>query len=211
VPVSIDGVSLDAWLLGHSDAQKRTDYLLENWRYNRNDAITFSANPSDGDRVRLFYGDSSLSPRPSVLFEFEHSGGVSSEAIEVPILQVLSLTIGRLAASVQANVPDVTTSIVFNALSIIDQTPEKYGVIWWEEIDQTSALSRAEGLPDFFGVRDVAGDYTWIQYGNGERELYDLRIDPDQLDNVADDPRYIAVRARLEERFVELRDQTAVN
>jgi hypothetical protein len=31
----------------------------------------------------------------------------------------------------------------------------------------------------------------------GERELYDLRRDPDQLTNVVDDPAYAEVVARL--------------
>ena len=107
--------------------------------------------------------------------------------------------------------PDVEVAFLsIWQFAVVDSTPEHYGVIWWKEVDQYNVFATEETMPDFFGVRDVAEDYTWVQYENGERELYDLRIDPDQLDNVADDSRYSAVRARLEARFLELRDQASI-
>jgi N-acetylglucosamine-6-sulfatase len=47
-------------------------------------------------------------------------------------------------------------------------------------------------------------DWTYVEYGTGERELYDLAGDPDQLDNVVEtaDPALIAA---LEARLAELR------
>jgi N-acetylglucosamine-6-sulfatase len=39
------------------------------------------------------------------------------------------------------------------------------------------------GAASFDGVR--TRDYTYVRYATGERELYDLRRDPHQLDNVA--------------------------
>ena len=47
-------------------------------------------------------------------------------------------------------------------------------------------------------------DLTYVEYGNGERELYDLRRDPFQLDNRAGtaDP---ALLAALSTRLAELR------
>ena len=57
------------------------------------------------------------------------------------------------------------------------------------------------GIPDYLGVRDVAGGFTWVEYETGERELYDLTRDPGQLDNVADDPGYADERARLAARL----------
>ena len=212
VPVPIDGVSLEDWLLGKCDAQPRTDYLLEHWRKNRNDSIEFSANPRDGDQLRLYYGDSSLSPRPSALFEFEDCcSGVSEGAVEVPIMSLPNSTLGQLSIAVESAVPDVTpVFLTANRFAVVDMSPESYGVTWWEEVDQNDAVTTNEPMPDYFGVRDVAEGYTWVQFGNGERELYDLRIDPHQLDNVADDSRYSAVRARLEARFLELRDQASI-
>ena len=63
--------------------------------------------------------------------------------------------------------------------------------------------------PDYLGVRDVAGGYTWVEYETGERELYDLGADPHQLQNVADDPARAELRARLEARLQELLREAA--
>jgi N-acetylglucosamine-6-sulfatase len=38
----------------------------------------------------------------------------------------------------------------------------------------------------------------WVEYANGGRELYDLTRDPYQLENLAGDPAFAAVRAELE-------------
>ena len=47
-------------------------------------------------------------------------------------------------------------------------------------------------------------DWTYVEYGTGERELYDLARDPDQLDNVVEtaDPALVAALAA---RLAELR------
>jgi N-acetylglucosamine-6-sulfatase len=69
-------------------------------------------------------------------------------------------------------------------------------------------LAEALGMPadeldrsaQFDGVR--TRDWTYIEYGTGERELYDLARDPHQLDNVIDtaDPALVAaLAARLQE------------
>jgi len=71
-------------------------------------------------------------------------------------------------------------------------------------------LTPSEPLPDYFGVRDVAGGYTWVEYETGERELYDLGVDPYQLENVANEAAYAEVRVRLEERLEELLRQARV-
>ena len=55
------------------------------------------------------------------------------------------------------------------------------------------------------------GGYTWVEYETGERELYDLVEDPFQLENRADDPGYAGIRAELEDRLRELRDEASVN
>ena len=39
------------------------------------------------------------------------------------------------------------------------------------------------GAGSFNAIRTK--DYTFVQYGSGERELYDLRRDPHQLENIA--------------------------
>jgi arylsulfatase A-like enzyme len=50
-------------------------------------------------------------------------------------------------------------------------------------------------VPGWWQVRTRAAAYVELE--TGERELYDLRRDPDQLTNVVDDPAYAEVVARL--------------
>ena len=57
---------------------------------------------------------------------------------------------------------------------------------------------------DCFGVRDTANRFTYVEYESGEVELYDLAVDPAQLENKADDSSYAGTRARLAERLNEL-------
>jgi arylsulfatase A-like enzyme len=47
--------------------------------------------------------------------------------------------------------------------------------------------------------------YMFAVYGNGEEELYDLQVDPYELDNRAADPGYATVRADLAARLQRLR------
>ncbi|MQA73593.1 MAG: sulfatase-like hydrolase/transferase [Solirubrobacterales bacterium] len=56
----------------------------------------------------------------------------------------------------------------------------------------------------FTGLRTPR--YTYAEYEDGERELYDLRRDPEELDNLARDRRYEGVRRRLAARLAALRD-----
>ena len=44
-------------------------------------------------------------------------------------------------------------------------------------------LNRGAEIPDYDGVR--TGRYVDVQYATGERELYDLRHDPDEVHNLA--------------------------
>jgi N-acetylglucosamine-6-sulfatase len=49
--------------------------------------------------------------------------------------------------------------------------------------------------------------YTYAEYVNGDRELYDLAVDPHQLMNVAADPRYASVVEELRARLAVLKAQ----
>jgi N-acetylglucosamine-6-sulfatase len=82
------------------------------------------------------------------------------------------------------------------------------------EIDGDSLLPAAEHprkergrelliqAADFHGIRTQR--YVYVEYKTGERELYDLDQDPYELQNVADDPGYDRVRARLALRLQKL-------
>jgi len=48
---------------------------------------------------------------------------------------------------------------------------------------ELSAQQAGMREPDFGGLR--TSDYTYVEYATGERELYDLRLDPFQLNNLA--------------------------
>jgi arylsulfatase A-like enzyme len=49
-------------------------------------------------------------------------------------------------------------------------------------ISKASALAHVQ-IPDFQGIR--TSNYTYVEYVTGEKELYDLHHDPDQLQNLA--------------------------
>ena len=50
-----------------------------------------------------------------------------------------------------------------------------------------------------------APHYLYAEYGNGERELYDLARDPYELQSRHADPAYAAVKADLALRLAHLR------
>lgn len=56
----------------------------------------------------------------------------------------------------------------------------------------------------FQGVRTAR--YTYVERTGDKNELYDLRTDPHQLENVIDDPEYAQVRDELAKRLEKLRD-----
>ena len=65
---------------------------------------------------------------------------------------------------------------------------------------------RAKGRPSFKGLRtggDGWGYYAYAEHPTGEVELYDMAVDPAQLDNAAYRPEYADVRAALAGRLAE--------
>ena len=64
-----------------------------------------------------------------------------------------------------------------------------------------------EGAPGILAVAYAAvrnDRFVYAEHDNGERELYDLRRDPDQLDNLVGEPGLAGVEARLAERLAAL-------
>ena len=51
------------------------------------------------------------------------------------------------------------------------------------EIRDTMLLNRAAEIPDYDALR--TGQVLYVEYANGDRELYDLRTDPDEIVNLA--------------------------
>jgi len=54
----------------------------------------------------------------------------------------------------------------------------------------------------FYGVK--TGRYKYINWSFGEKELYDMKKDPHELENVANDPAMAGVVAKLEKRAQQL-------
>jgi N-acetylglucosamine-6-sulfatase len=74
------------------------------------------------------------------------------------------------------------------------------GLAWGREL-------LVEGAPGYQAVAYAAvrnDRFVYAEHDNGERELYDLRRDPHQLENAIGVRRYAAVEARLAERLAAL-------
>lgn len=208
VPASVpDGSSLVPLLAGATPADWRREYLMESWRDPTRDRLDYSGQPSDGDRIRVFHGPTRSDPRPVAVFEFDGGdGGVVPGAIAVPIGVDLDASFRNLGNAVVLHVPSTGLSHfpAMDRLDIRDVSPNPEGVYWWVDVDQFHVMRPAYLMPTYFGVRDVARGYTWVEYETGERELYDLTVDPWQLENKAADPAYAAIRAELRQRLVML-------
>jgi N-acetylglucosamine-6-sulfatase len=59
-------------------------------------------------------------------------------------------------------------------------------------------------IPTFCAIRNET--YLYNTYGTGEEELYELSVDPYELDNLASDPAYATTVASLRTRLVTLCD-----
>jgi N-acetylglucosamine-6-sulfatase len=57
---------------------------------------------------------------------------------------------------------------------------------------------------DYEGI--VLGAYKYIEWPDGEKELYDLDSDPDELDNIVRDPNFFPIRAFLHAQLIRLED-----
>jgi N-acetylglucosamine-6-sulfatase len=74
------------------------------------------------------------------------------------------------------------------------------GLAWGREL-------LVEGAPGILAVAYAAlrnDRFVYAEHDNGERELYDLRRDPHQLQNVVGDRGYAAIEGRLAERLAAL-------
>jgi arylsulfatase A-like enzyme len=79
------------------------------------------------------------------------------------------------------------------------------GLEWGRDI----LLERGPGQ-GYLGARQYTGihtpRYVYVEYRNGERELYDLANDPDELKSRHDDPAYAGIQSELARRLAVLRD-----
>jgi N-acetylglucosamine-6-sulfatase len=136
------------------------------------------------------------------------------EAIRVPfVVRGPHVPAGRIEDAVVGNIdlaPTLvalaggTPSATIDGRSIAALLRGERPADWRSEILIESAAGGAPyPLPAYAGLRSV--DYTYVEYYNGELELYDLASDPDQLVNVLNtaDP---ALLSRLADKLDILRD-----
>ena len=205
-PVPLDGASFADWLGETPPAQWRDDLLFEHWRSGRGDTLDYTAQVSDGDQLRLFYGPIHPLPRASVLFEFDDGSGVSAGAVPVPIGATSDDTFAALAAAVTAAVPLARGVAIpaYDQINFADDSPDQDGLYLFIERDQGGVFSHRYLIGDFNGVRDVTGGFTYAEHESGEAELYDLAADPYQLANKTGDAVYAGAQSRLSGRLGEL-------
>lgn len=73
----------------------------------------------------------------------------------------------------------------------------------WRASFLTEAWAGREGVT-FNGVHE--GQWSYIDYGDGEIELYDLQVDPYQLDNLAQDDAYADTLKKLQAELARLKE-----
>jgi arylsulfatase A-like enzyme len=203
---AMDGVSFAGWIGGPLPLRQRDDFVIENWRGGYNDSVSYTAQPSDGDQIRVLYGNKRANPRAAALFEFDSGGGVTPGAIAVPIGATADATFSNLGDAIAAAVPFTSKlqNLQQHSLTTVDMTPDHTGVYFLVERDQGGVIQHIYPLPDYFGVRDVTNHFTYVEYETNEAELYDLTADPGQLQNVAGQPAYAAQQLRLAQRLQTL-------
>jgi hypothetical protein len=194
------------WLGGTPPGQWREDFLIEHVRSDRGDTLRYAGQVSDGDQIRFLYGDWRSEPRPSVLFEFDDGGGVGPGAVAVPIGADPDATFAALADAVLETIPFAYGIVnpTRDQVNFVYNSPQHYGLYLLVERNQAGAITHQYPGADFFGVRDVANGFTYVEHETGELELYDFATDPSQLESKAADANYAATRARLAERLGDL-------
>ena len=202
-PVALDGQSFLPLLAGAPASPGRPDFLLEHFRLTRGDIVTYTGQPSDGDQVRVLYGPTRRRPRLSQVFEFDSGDGVQPGAVAVPIGVTDDLTFFSFANVVATTLPAMQT-VLFQTQKLVtikDLSPALDGSLFWIEVDQGHVMAPGTAIPDYYGVRDVANGYVYVEYETEEVELYDLDADPAQLENKAGDPTYAGIRTTLAARL----------
>jgi N-acetylglucosamine-6-sulfatase len=60
-------------------------------------------------------------------------------------------------------------------------------------------------IPEFYGVRTT--EWNYVEYATGETELFDLKNDPYELNNVTNSTEYATIKAELKEKLDELKKE----
>ena len=150
-------------------------------------------------------------------FQGEHripSGKVLpyEESIHLPLLvrgpgiapgTVLPQLVGNIdLAPTIAQMARVKPGVIVDGVSLLGLLKRR---TWTETRDSIVLEAGPFDKPsqEYTGLR--TSRYMFAVYGNGEEELYDLQVDPYELENRSFDPAYTAVRAELTDRLQRLR------
>jgi arylsulfatase A-like enzyme len=79
--------------------------------------------------------------------------------------------------------------------------PEPTGPVYARRGDGATASIIAPPK-DYEGIR--LGPYKYIEWPNGEKELYDINKDPNELNNIVRDPNFFPIRAYLHAQLIRL-------
>lgn len=94
-------------------------------------------------------------------------------------------------------IPTAVNGLNFSDLMTNPQTP------WRSEI-LLEQLGTTDSGPNFQSVRN--SQYIYTEYPNGDRELYDLLVDPYQLTNIVTDPSYAGTVIQMQSLLNSLKD-----
>ena len=116
-----------------------------------------------------------------------------------PGLRLNQLVTNADLAQTIVDAAGATPGRIQDGRSLLDLTEDPG--LWWGRELLIEGGDR-NGLT-FAGVRNYR--YSYVEYGTGERELYDLASDPDQLVSHHSDPNYASVQTGLAQRLAALR------
>jgi arylsulfatase A-like enzyme len=111
----------------------------------------------------------------------------------------LAPTFAELAG---ASIPDTV-----DGLSLVPLLNDSSAV--WRDAILLEHWPTEEGIgskiPEFYAVRNA--DWKYVEYSTGEKELYDLKNDPYELENLADQPEHADIQKQLKIRLDELKKE----
>ncbi len=119
-------------------------------------------------------------------------------------MEAANLDLAPTIADIGNAVPDRSIDGV-SLLDVLRGGNQKRRDILLENLDS----GRVPDRPLYTGV--INRDYSYVEYKPRGTELYDLRTDPDQLENLAGDPSVAAEQKRLAKRVRQLRDCKAAS
>ena len=116
----------------------------------------------------------------------------------MPIGADADASFAQLGTAIAAAVPFTAPfhAVVSDRLNILDNSPDHTASTW-----SSSAIRgwRCDHPPDLAAIGSACATsparLTYVEHESGEVELYDLRVDPAQLENKADDPAYAGTAA----------------